>query len=59
MDDTNNLIAAIVGWGMLVALPVALVFNLIVQGLNRPWRKYLHHRKIHARWREIVEGEGK
>jgi uncharacterized protein (DUF2062 family) len=59
MDDTDRMIAGLLGWLLIGAIPIALVINLIVQSLNRPWRKYQQHRKVHARWREIVEGEGK
>ena len=53
LDDTDQLIAAILGWGMILALPVALVIMLAVQGCNREWRKHLHKLKVDARWAEI------
>ena len=59
MDDTDRMIAGLLGWLMIGAIPIALVINLVIQSLNRPWRKYLHHRKIHARWREICEEDFK
>ena len=38
-DDT---VATIVGWAMIGALPALLAINMVLQGLNRPYRKYLH-----------------
>jgi hypothetical protein len=58
LDDTNNVVAAVIGWSIIGGLPVVWLFSLVWQGLNRPWRKHVHKLKVDARWKEICTTRG-
>ena len=44
---------------LFVGIMAAGAIGCALHGAHREWKQYLAYRKVHARWREIVEGEGK